>query len=59
MKDKKKAKVQLGGLRPDSIADVRPNDLQKGLGGSMSWEMRKKGSVKQRASDKASRNSAY
>lgn len=37
----KESKKSLGGVREDSISDVRPNDLQKGLGGKM--ELIKKG----------------
>lgn len=47
---KKEKKASLGGVREDGIADVRPNDLQKGLGGKMEWKHKeKKGNSKARS----------
>jgi len=48
-----KNKSSLGGLMKDGIADVRPNDLQKGLGGKMDWKAKKEGSLKKSGKDSA------
>jgi len=55
---KEDKKMSLGGVREDSISDVRPNDLQKGLGGKMEWKMKKEGTVKSKT-DRASSDSVY